>query len=588
MLLRPFPRRRVPRQPACALAILTAGMALFCANALASGATSSVYYVDGGTNGVLCSDAYSAAQAQSAATPWCTVSNAVRNVPSGATIQVAPATYHEAVTLTSKDDGVTLEGSGGSPPVIDGDNTRSFGISLTGGVHDVTINGFELQNFYDDPGSGRSVGLLGLDTYDDTIENNVVHAVHGAGPYEYGIILGTNDSPGLVHDVDVKHNTVYDVGPGGSAMGIWLLASKNMTVEDNEVYLVRMEGIRDWLGLGNSLTGNRVFLNWSGVTFEGAVGDLADNNVSYSNVNGFVLKHVSAASSLSMWHLPSGEWTRVWHNTTYGNTHADIALGQNPPNEDYIDVEDNVFADPGDVHIHDFPSVRGPHIIVDHDAYSSGHAPVYYAGWTADHAPRYSTLSELQAALGWEKHGQTMAAPFLASSAADGSADTSAATSGTALPDAFGAQTGAANVPPATAGWTRYSASVVRSTPEPWWLPPSGASDGVDDTYWMSTDYNTNASVTFDLSAPKPVDLFVLDLFDATDPRSPKGYSIQVSTDNVHYTTVLSGTNPDDDGSSYKYVLSSPVIARYVRYNMASSFGGSTLLFSDFGIGQLN
>ncbi len=289
-----------------------------------------------------------------------------------------------------------------------------------------------------------------------------------------------------------------------------------------------------------------------------------------------------------MWHLSSGQWTKYWHNTTYGNTHADISLGEDPPAEDYIDVEDNVFADPGDVHLHDFPADRGPHAIVDYDTYASNGGYLYYAGWSAPPTPRYSTMTALRSALGWEQHGQTVTAPLTAPGTGNFSVNAAAQGAGAALPDAFGAQVGAANVAPATTTWTRYAANVVTSTPEPPWLPASGASDGRDDSYWWSTNYNTNGSVTFDLGAAKPVNLFVLDLFSMNDERSPKDYSIQVSTDNVHYTTVVSGANPDDEGSSYKYALPSPVTARYVRYNMLSSFGGSTLIFSDFGIGLLN
>ncbi len=171
-------------------------------------------------------------------------------------------------------------------------------------------------------------------------------------------MLGTNATPGLVHDLDVKHNTVYDIGPGGEAMGIWLLMTKNMTVEQNEVYLTRKEGIRDWYGLDNTFTSNRLYLNWTGITLENAVGDLVDNNVSYANVYALDPKMVSDPTSLAMWHLDQGQWTRFWHNTTYGNTHADMALGMAAPSEDYIDIEDNVFDDPGDVHIQDSPRSR--------------------------------------------------------------------------------------------------------------------------------------------------------------------------------------------------------------------------------------
>jgi hypothetical protein len=80
---------------------------------------------------------------------------------------------------------------------------------------------------------------------------------------------------------------------------------------------------------------------------------------------------------------------------------------------------------------------------------------------------------------------------------------------------------------------------------------------------------------------------FVMDIFSHLDPRNPRDYSIQVSSGNLDYTTVASGTNPDSEGSSYKYVLAAPATARYVRLKLIDGFGGSTLIFADFGIGLL-
>ena len=48
----------------------------------------------------------------------------------------------------------------------------------------------------------------------------------------------------------------------------------------------------------------------------------------------------------------------------------------------------------------------------------------------------------------------------------------------------------------------------------------------------------------FDLGAVLPVNTFVLDVFSQYDPRTPKDFTIQVSSDNVHFWNVLSGTNP--------------------------------------------
>ena len=547
---------------------------------------SSTYYVDGGSTNGSCSDSHTVAQAQNPKTPWCTINEALATVPTGATVNVAPAVYHEQVTMAPRDDGVTLQGTGSTRPVIDGDWTRSCGVVLYDGVHDITIDGFEIRDLLSRSPEGYAAGIVSLNTADDTIENNVIHGSHGAGLAAYGVMLGNNEAPGIVHNVDLRDNHIYDVGPGGESMGILLMMTKDMTIERNEVYLVRKEGIRDWCGLDNTFTSNRLYLNWTGITLEGAVGDLVDNNLAYANVWGYDPKHVSTSSSLAMWGLSTGQWSRFWHNTSFAETHADMSLGQNPPAEDYIDIRDNVFESPGDVHLHDFPTVRGPHIIVDYDVYS-GSAPMYYAGWNEPRVVTYKSLADLRAALGWEIHGQLFTPQFQDSAARDFSFSRAGLAPGVALPDGFGTQLGAAGVPAATTSWTRYPTTVVASTPEPSYLKPAGAGDGRDDSYWWSTNCNTNASVTFDLGAPKSVNTFVLDVFGQLDARNPRGYSIQISNDNVHYTTVLSGNNPDSEGSSYKYTLSSPVKARYVRLNLLTSFGGSTLLFSDFGIGLL-
>lgn len=576
---------KIIRPCAVLLAVLAlAAVGVFSAST-ATAEASSTYYVDAPSTGGRCSDAYTAEQAQDPATPWCRISRAVAQAPPGSVIEVASGVYHEEVTLTPADDGVTLVGEGETKPVIDGDWRRDTGIQLINGVEHVTINGFEIRDLT--AGSqARAVGIISLDTHDDLIENNVVRAVHGAGLWSYGIMLGTNDMPGLVHNIIVRSNRIYDIGPGGESMGIWLLMTTRMTIEDNEIYLVRKEAIRDWYGLDNSFISNRLYLNWVGIALESSVGAYIANNVAYANVWAYNPKHVSEPTALRMWHLGSPQWSRFWHNASYANTHADIALGMNPPDEDYVDIRDNVFASPGDVHIHDFPSVRGTHIIMDGNVYS-GSAATYYSGWNVPRTAVYSTLAALQSHLGWEKHGQVAVPAFRDPEAGNFAFSTSGMRPGVQLPDAFGGQLGPKHVPPATNSWTRYPARVVASTPELSYLRPASADDGRDDSYWWSTNYSTNGSVTFDLGAPKPINTFVLDLFENGDPRSPRGYAIQVSDDDQHFTRVLTGTNPDSEGSSYKYSLASPVSARYVRLDLLSSFGAPTLLFSDFGIGLL-
>ena len=570
------------RRVRAAFAGLAGAAGMLIVLACPAGAAASTYYVDGSSHAGRCSDSHTAVQAQSAVAPWCSISKALASVPAGATIQVAPSVYHEEVQLTPRDDNVTLEGVGATHPIIDGDATRDVGISLNSGVHGITLQGFEVRNIASP--SGRAAGIVSYDTYGDTIQDNDVHDVHSGGLWSYGVVLGWNGTPGLVHDVVVSDNRIYAIGPGGESMGIWLLFAEHMTVEGNEIFLVRKEGIRDWGGLQNTFIGNRLYLNWCGITLESSTGDLVENNMSYFNVWGFDPKHVSDPTVLPRWGLSTGQWTKIWHNTSYGNTHADIALGMDLPSSDYLDIRDNIFASPGDVHVQDFPSVRGSHIIVDGNAYS-GLAPIYYSNWDTPHRT-YPTLAAVRSKLGWEAHGQVFTPRFTNPDAGQFDFTNPGLTGGVALPDTYGAQVGARSTGAASESWYRYPATVIASSPIPSYVNRQNASDGRDDSNWFTTS-TSSGSVTLDLGSPQPVNTFVLDLFDQCDPRNPKGYSIQVSDDNLTYSTVIAGTNPDCEGSSYKYTLAAPVSARYVKLNLLSSFGAPALVFSDFGIGLL-
>jgi F5/8 type C domain/Right handed beta helix region len=540
------------------------------------------YYV-AGSGPRRCSDSYTLTQARHPQTPWCRIGIAATRVGAGSRVLVASGVYHETVTLLPNDDGVTLQGIGSSKPILTGDNVRPNGIVLANGVRGVTIADLDIRDLSAPP-SGRAAAIAGLDTANDEIRDCVIHGVHGTGPYSYGIVLGDNDRPGVVHDVTVDGNRIYDIGPGGESMGIWLLSTTRITVERNEIYLVRKEGIRDWVGVDNVFKSNRVYLVWAGLTIEESVGDIVTNNLSYANVWGYDAKHVADARVLAVWHLRAPDWTWFIHNTAYGNTHAAFGLGENAPDANYLAIEDNIFGTSGDVDIHDFPEVRGDAIVLDGNIYS-GSAPLYYSGWSSHRTP-ITTLAALRATLSWEQNGQMARLKFGDPHMTDLPVDRNGLKPGVTLPDPLANQVGAVDAAPASTVWTRYPATVATSTLEPSYLRSSDAIDGSDDSIWWST--TKTGSLTFDLGSVKRVNTFVLDLFEQSDPRAPRRYTIQVSDDSLHYRTALAGSNPDSEGSSFKYVLGAPVNARYVRLNLLSTFGAPTVLFADFQIGLLS
>ncbi|HET9098064.1 MAG TPA: Ig-like domain-containing protein [Candidatus Saccharimonadales bacterium] len=562
--------------------------------------------------------------------PLQSIQKALNISSAGDTILVNSGIYHESINLSPAQNNVTLRGTGPTQPVIEGDNSRSIGIYMSGtssgDITGVTIDNFEVRDMNSNTSSGRAVGIqIGAYASNDLIENNNVHDIHSSSSYSYGIMVGWNPGsgipPGSVHDVLINNNKVSNIGPGGEAMGIWMLFTQNTTVSNNEIYLVRKEGIRDWGGKDDILTNNILYLNWIGITMESTIGGLVENNVAYDNVYGFNLKHANGdTKTTAIWQIYGGDWVKFWHNTSFKNTHADIGLGMNlnsgetAPDNDYLDIRDNVFASPGDVHLHDFPGVRGPHVSIDGNAYS-GSAWVDMAGWTVppNYADSYQSLSDLQtgkcyliykpnppatcqAPLGWEVHGQIFTPTFADASIGNFNFNNTGLASGVDLSnqsnlmpgetaDSLGSQIGARLTRTSTNSWVAYPASVIASSPEYGrWLNMQSAADGRDNTYWWSN--SSTGWQIYDLGASQSINTFILDIFAQFDSRNPKDINIEVSNDNVNYKSVYAVINHDSEGSSYKYVLNSPVTARYIKLSL-DSFGASTVIFSDFKIGLL-
>ncbi len=89
--------------------------------------------------------------------------------------------------------------------VIDGDVTNSI----------VQGDTFEVKNIASS-GSGRAADIDSYNSNNSTIINNHIHDVHANNPYSYGVVLGNNATPGLVHDILVKNNRIHDIGPAGA------------------------------------------------------------------------------------------------------------------------------------------------------------------------------------------------------------------------------------------------------------------------------------------------------------------------------------------------------------------------------------
>ncbi|ADB48848.1 right-handed parallel beta-helix repeat-containing protein [Conexibacter woesei] len=228
-------------------------------------------WVDGA--GAACSDARTAAQAGSPATPWCTVGRAAREAGAGDTVRVRAGTYRESVRpARSGTPAAPIRFAAEPGAVIEAAGTNAIKLI---GVSDVAFDGFEvrggtaqgiwvdgctrisLQRLRVVAGGGAGIQLKA--SADVRVEDSAIVGNGGAGIME---LAGTRDGRYL-------RNVVTGNGRGGGAFngdGIQLGGSGALiagsTIAGNgddgpyEHGVYSAPGSRDWTIESSELRGN--------------------------------------------------------------------------------------------------------------------------------------------------------------------------------------------------------------------------------------------------------------------------------------------------------------------------------------------
>ena len=518
--------------------------------------------------------------------PFATIGKAAGIARSGDVVMVASGTYNEEVALNANSGGVTLKGYGDTQPVIDGGGVRQWGIkSPNTSAPRVAVSNFEIK--------GQTDGGIWLAGDGVSVTGNTIHDIGKPGVvYSNGVQIGYGK------DATVSGNRIYSIGPGGESFGVRLLNSRTSTVSDNDIQLVRKEGVRDWMGLDNVIADNRISLCWTGIAYNTSTGTVASNNYLHDNTVGFNPKHVSSSDVLIYWHV-TPHWSRFWHNTVYRSSQSAVWIATNAPNADYIDVRDNVFSGAGSAFVEDAPSARGTHIQVDGNVYSNlgGDPPwLYHTGFDYSTGGQ-TTIAGMRSSLGWEKNGSEETPGVGDPGAPTPPASAFTHGGGVNVGDARGTQVGADALRAEPNVWIPRPMTPVQATSvaAPSIAQLASASDDRQHTYWV-TPTPANQSVTFDLGSSQVFSDAVLDLHAHLDKRNPHGYKFDVSDDGQQFTAALSGQNPDDEGSSYKYAFGTPLQARYLRFTMVDPFCdsfnppsgcASSMILSDLRLGYL-
>lgn len=494
--------------------------------------------------------------------PFATISRAAAVARQGDVVVVGPGHYRETIGLRAS-GGVTFRGARHHKTVIDGEGTRDFGfVSNIEDLEGITIQGFQIAHQV-----RAGISMVGSGA---VIRRNYVHDVGQAGTV---LSAGIRVIDGVANRVE--RNVVSDIGPGGESMGVLLLSTRGSLVADNEIRLVRKEGIRDWRGLDNMIMDNSVSLAWTGIALNTSTGSAVLNNYLHDNVQGFNPKHVSSPPALTYWRLSQPHVSRFSHNTVYRSLSSSVALATNLPIADYIDVYNNVFSGAGDAFVADAPVARGQHVSLDGNFYSTnGGRPrwVYHAGYDYER-DGYADLAGMRSALGWERTGRTDAPASVPIGAKSPQASVFSRLDGNLLEDGFGRQLGATDLPTESTAWIRYAMRPIRVTPKSSETLSDAATlvDGQHHTYWQTAD-SAPRSVTFDLGRARKITHIVLDVYTHFNQRAVRGYRFEVSKHGRAYWTVLAGENPDSEGSSFKYALRKPTRARYLRFRLLDTF----------------
>jgi hypothetical protein len=475
--------------------------------------------------------------------PFRTISRAAVVARAGDTVAVAAGRYSETVNLYSRSSGVEFRGVGSGRPVVDGAGWRSYGFRNSG-ANRLKITGFEI--------TGQDDAGIYTEGSDNVIADNLIHHVGASDETQSNgvrVIRGSGNT--------VSGNTIHHIGPGYSSMGIWLAETRGARVEGNNVYLVRKEGIRDWKGLDNSIVGNNSFLNWVGIALNTSTGSIASDNRVFDNVEGVAIKHASYRTVLDYWGLDAAHWSRIDHNTVERSSEASIWIAQSDEPLDYVDVRANHVAGAGAAFLRDIPSLRGPHVAIDQNAYTAGTAwdPrwLYKAGWSSDEG--LTDWASVRRQTGWE----------------------------TSPP---AADAGIVSEHRPTASWTQFAMTPVASSSQGTYDTRNHLDATVDDdqsTYWM-TETNKNEYVVFDFGQPRTFNHIILTLYSNGDKRNPRTYRFSVSDDRESWRGVLSGVNQDASQAARYYELPQPVTARYLRFTMVDTFCDSYL--PRFGCGK--
>ncbi len=282
-------------------------------------------YVDGGSVGGVCSDAYPV-ELNAMSRPWCSVKRGLRAAPSGSRLEVRGGTYPPtSVAGVSRADYLTVAAHGSERPVIGGldlrnsDRLRFENVDFAGGVRavgseDLQFAGGEVALRPDGPATGSGFILRGCARV--RIENMFVHDGRD------GVALVTASPPST--DVMIAANRFVRMGADGVHIAS---GSQRVTVTDNVFRAVHPRGDvdpeahADAVQVEGPTTGVQVLANevydGRGFLFMVPPGDAGERGV--GNLQPVIANNVLRGPQFGI-RVLNVVGARIVHNTVWGTS----------------------------------------------------------------------------------------------------------------------------------------------------------------------------------------------------------------------------------------------------------------------------
>jgi hypothetical protein len=192
-------------------------------------------YVDRASRGGACDDARTAAEAASAAKPWCTLERAAVAAPPGGTVLVRGATYPQtSIDDVGRDETLTFKPFASEAPVVDG-------LSIDDAA------GFRFQGF-----RISDQTMLGRVTRIDLVGNDISpHGVHVRSGSD--LLFEGNEIHDLTMDIDPATRHCI---PPRCGYGVRIVHGNRLTFRDNLFSDVPGDGIQSGLAGDYAIEGN--------------------------------------------------------------------------------------------------------------------------------------------------------------------------------------------------------------------------------------------------------------------------------------------------------------------------------------------